>query len=110
MRKCSLIKLNIIIAALALLVLLTSCAVVEPGLSFGDDKNGTISIELENGDVFSGELIDGIPNRSGEYISISGWSYDGEYKNGYRNGEGVLTFSDGSRYEGQLKVKWKELL
>lgn len=88
-------KTKTLITVIAMIMLLTACRSAEPGFSFGDDKNGTISIELKNGDVFSGELIDGIPNGSGEYISISGWSYDGEYKNGYRNGDGVLTFSDG---------------
>ena len=96
-------KTKTLTTVIAMLMLLTACRSAEPGLSFGDDKNGTINIELEKGDAFSGEVIDGIPNGMGEYTSICGWSYSGGYKDGYRDGEGVLTFSDGSRYEGQFK-------
>ena len=84
------------------MMILSSCTIF-PTISFDISLNGNQVVKLDNGDVFSGELVNGVPNGYGTYIASNGWKYEGDYKNGSRHGEGVLTFSDGSVYSGLFK-------
>ena len=47
-----------------------------------------------------------MPNGYGEYIGKNGYyDYKCFWKNGKRHGEGVLTFGDGGKYEGNYDDK-----
>jgi len=53
---------------------------------------------------FHNECIQGnCYNGSGIYIFDSGMKYEGEWKNGKRDGQGTLTSPDGSVYKGGWK-------
>jgi serine/threonine protein kinase len=60
--------------------------------------------EYENGTRFYGEIEQGEPV-DGKAIMVfpSGNRYDGEFRQGQRNGCGTLTFASGKRYMGQFK-------
>jgi hypothetical protein len=53
-------------------------------------------------ETYTGSLLAGNPNGHATTASSNGWRYDGDYRDGHRNGHGILTWSDG-RYEGAFK-------
>ena len=58
-----------------------------------------------NGDRFTGQLRDGLFHGRGYYTSVScGASYDGDWSDGQRNGNGVMIYGDSSRYSGQWRL------
>ena len=80
-------------------------------------------IELSNGDVYEGEVVNGVRSGFGTYITAAGHRYtgyfennrmhgegafywpdervfEGTFVNGLRNGEGTLTWPDGRVFEG----------
>ena len=84
------------------------------------------TVELDNGDTYDGDLVDGVRtgngvytwadgNRyegefldnflhgQGVYTSILGLSYTGEFVRGQREGEGTLVWENGDRYLGTFK-------
>ncbi len=84
------------------------------------------SIQLDNGDVYEGDLVDGLRTGHGVYVWASGNRYEGEfvanrmqgqgtynwvdgrsYTGAFvadrRHGQGVLTWRNGTRYEGQFE-------
>ncbi|MGB3291981.1 MAG: pentapeptide repeat-containing protein [Phormidesmis sp.] len=61
--------------------------------------------QYQNGAIYYGKFVDGNPaDGKGTMVYPSGNRYDGEYKNGYRNGCGTFTFSNGRRYIGQFET------
>ena len=52
---------------------------------------------------YEGEFKDNKPNGQGLFSSPSGKHYQGGFKDGKLNGYGVMIYPDGSRYEGQFK-------
>jgi hypothetical protein len=60
-------------------------------------------LHLPNGDVYEGELKDGLYNGQGTMTYANGDVYEGEWKNGERNGHGKMTYANGDIYEGELK-------
>lgn len=56
----------------------------------------------ENGDIYVGNLIDGIRSGYGTLYISSGGKYEGNWKNDRYNGNGTLTMEDGSFYEGNF--------
>lgn len=71
------------------------------------DKNGNFTgtgvYTFANGDVYSGELIEGRRNGRGIYTARSGMKYTGDYKNDKYDGNGTLIFANGDRYVGSFK-------
>ena len=82
-------------------------------------------IELPNGDVYEGEVVNGVRSGYGTYITAAGHRYtgyfennrmhgegafywpdervfEGTFVNGLRNGQGTLTWPDGRVYEGSF--------
>lgn len=57
----------------------------------------------ENGDRFQGELKNGKRNGKGAYFYADGSVYKGDWKDGKENGEGMLTTSYGDEYDGEWK-------
>lgn len=57
--------------------------------------------------LFTGYLVDGLPNGHGIFKSQSpegiAWVYEGEFVNGHFNGEGVLQLENGDRQEGTFR-------
>ena len=64
---------------------------------------GEIIMTYRDGTTEEGNI--NFPNSYNGTVKItypSGATYEGEYTNGYKNGQGVLILSDGSRYEGEF--------
>lgn len=51
---------------------------------------------------YDGELRDGMKNGRGVYTFVTGGRYDGEWRDGKRTGRGVMMYSSGNRYEGEF--------
>ena len=54
------------------------------------------------GDVYEGELYDGLPAGDGTLTRSNGDMYQGQFKTGVPNGKGLLTWSNGDVYLGQV--------
>ena len=62
------------------------------------------TIRFDNGDIYEGEVNeDGRPCGNGIYTWPDGERYEGEWKDGERNGQGTQLLPDGRRYEGEWK-------
>lgn len=59
-------------------------------------------IEFDNGDVYEGEMVNGLRHGKGKYTWANGDVYEGEYKDGKYHGQGKYTSSKGWVYEGQF--------
>ena len=53
--------------------------------------------------IFEGEYKNGIRNGEGTYYYNNGLRYEGEFVNGLREGNGVFYWEDGTRWEGPFK-------
>ncbi len=54
-----------------------------------------------SGDIYDGEMVNGIKSGQGRYIWVSGDSYEGEWREDNLNGNGVFRYADGSVYDGE---------
>jgi len=54
-------------------------------------KKGVLFLREEYGEGF------------GKYTYLDGEKYEGEWKNGKRNGQGTFTYPDGSKYIGEWR-------
>lgn len=60
--------------------------------------------EYENGTQYYGTVMGGMPaDGRGIMVFSSGDRYDGEFRNGERNGCGTFTFASGRRYMGEFR-------
>jgi hypothetical protein len=63
--------------------------------------------EYETGTQYFGPLANGEPTDGRGTMAYSGGNrYDGEYRNGKRNGCGTFTFANGRSYVGQFQDDW----
>ena len=53
--------------------------------------------------IYEGEYKNGLRNGEGTYYYASGLRYEGEFVNGLREGNGVFYWEDGTRWEGPFK-------
>jgi hypothetical protein len=60
-------------------------------------------VTYAGGARYQGEWRDGKRNGQGEYTFIGGNKYVGEYKDGKRSGRGTFTFTNGNKYVGEFK-------
>ena len=51
--------------------------------------------------------MEGWKNGQGTFTTSNGSKYEGEWKNGERHSQGTHTFPDGSTYEGEYKDDWE---
>lgn len=66
-------------------------------------QNGKVHIEYANGDIYDGDLVDGIKNGYGVLVYANGERYAGDWKDGIYHGDGVLEYINGERYDGHWK-------
>jgi len=55
----------------------------------------------DNGDTYEGEWRDGNRDGKGRYVSVSGWYYEGGWKENKKHGQGKYVRKDGNVYEGE---------
>ena len=68
------------------------------------DKNTFGKLYDEEGRlVFEGEYKNGVRNGEGTYYYSKGLKYEGEFVNGLREGQGTFYWEDGTRWEGSFK-------
>ena len=60
-------------------------------------------IELLNGDIYEGELKDGVRTGRGRLERPSGAWYEGDFLNGRIHGNGSYTWADGRIYQGTFQ-------
>lgn len=60
-------------------------------------------VVFDNGDVYEGEMVNGLHHGKGKYTYASGNYYDGEWVNGKYHGHGIYHWSDGYEFEGEWK-------
>lgn len=57
----------------------------------------------KSGDTYEGEFKNGMKHGQGTYTYRNAATYVGEFKNDMRNGQGTFEFFDGDKYEGEWK-------
>lgn len=62
-----------------------------------------VSEMTHQGGTYSGEVLDGIPNGEGTWISPDGQQYVGKWQDGFWHGEGTRTAVDGSMSTGEYR-------
>ena len=67
----------------------------------GDCVNGYGVIIYVNGNIYEGEFKNGKRDGQGTLTWTDGEKYEGEWKNGNYHGKGTLTYVDGTIYEGE---------
>ena len=65
--------------------------------------NGHVSIKWSDGDSFEGNYREGLREGKGIYKYTDGSIYDGEWKTGKQDGRGVYKLADGRVYDGEWK-------
>lgn len=91
-------KIVVITLSVLMMILLAGCSEKEVtlNLSFGD----------RTGNYF-GEMLDGVPHGLGKFTTVNsdgrGWTYEGEFKNGHFEGEGITTWDAGQKEIGTYK-------
>ena len=66
-------------------------------------KNGFDKETLPDGSVYEGQFVNGFFDGQGVMTYANGQQYKGEFKDGLWDGEGVLLYTDGSKYEGHFE-------
>lgn len=76
-------------------------------LSYSDGVRGRLSggekIKYSDGSIYEGEIKDGVRDGSGILTYASGDVYEGEFDDDEISGYGKLTYANGDIYEGQFK-------
>ncbi len=60
--------------------------------------------ELDNGDIYEGDMLGGKFHGKGKYISHEGWNYVGGWENHQRSGKGTIRWDNGDVYEGDWEA------
>jgi hypothetical protein len=71
--------------------------------TISDNLNGVAIKTSSLGDIYSGEVVNGIPNGAGTITFKTGEKYIGQFNNGKFDGAGTLMFKDGEKYVGEFK-------
>jgi len=65
----------------------------------GDCENG-YGVYIRSGSKYEGELKDGMKDGNGTFTWADGTKYIGEFKDNKQNGQGTYTTADGTVYKG----------
>lgn len=57
-----------------------------------------------NGDFYTGQWCDYVPQGQGKYLWTDGCMYVGEWEKGKTNGKGMFSWPSGATYEGEFKT------
>ena len=57
-----------------------------------------------NGDVYVGQMSDGVREGQGIYIWADGRRYEGSFRAGLEEGQGTYSYPNGDKYEGQFQA------
>lgn len=66
-------------------------------------RNGVGTFRWSNGDVYIGEYVNDVRQGKGKFLYASGNVYEGDFFNGNFHGYGVFRWADGDVYEGEWK-------
>ncbi|MBE6677350.1 MAG: hypothetical protein E7597_00950 [Ruminococcaceae bacterium] len=69
----------------------------EPSFDIPEREYGTIAYREG---LYTGWLVQGVPDGTGTLVFNSGESYSGSFSEGMFNGNGLYKYNDGSRYDG----------
>ncbi len=69
----------------------------------GACSDGKIIFKYENGDTYEGQWKDGLKHGNGKFTWEDGGAYEGQWKDGLMHGNGKYTFKSGNTYEGQFE-------
>jgi|SRR5271157_5104214 len=69
----------------------------------GDCLNGTGTFHFSNGKIYEGQWKDGKREGQGTFSLPNGTKYIGQWKNDKMEGHGTVTYPGGEQYVGQLK-------
>lgn len=73
----------------------------------GDCVNGVGRLMYENGNVYSGQFLEGKYNGAGIFTSLRGDRYEGDWEQGEKHGNGRYVYPDGSSYSGSFEANKK---
>ena len=65
-------------------------------------------MRFANGNIYEGELKNGLPEGKGIYMFANGDAYEGEFKNNNFEGEGIFIYANDDIYGGKFKNNKKE--
>jgi hypothetical protein len=69
----------------------------------GRTYSGKGRIEWPNGDVYEGDVAQGLRHGRGEFTWPSGQTYQGDWLQDQPTGQGSMRFANGNLYEGQIE-------
>ena len=72
------------------------------GLPTSTSIHGVGTITYTNGDIYTGDIGNGVPDGQGTYTYPNGNKYVGGFKGGRYHGQGTETFTDGRKYVGYV--------
>lgn len=78
------------------------------GISASSNKSENIALSYTNGDKFEGEIKNGIREGYGTYYYHNGDKYEGMWLKGKKHGMGTLYYKEGNLFVGQWKNSEKE--
>jgi hypothetical protein len=58
---------------------------------------------LKDNSEYEGQILDQKPTNYGKLVKKDQWTYEGYFKNGYKDGEGVMTWANFDKYEGSFQ-------
>lgn len=77
----------------------------EPYSSTEESKeaHGFFTRSWPNGDLYEGQISNGMPHGMGIYTSANGDKYTGQFKYGKADGQGKMVFTNGDSYSGEFR-------
>jgi len=70
---------------------------------YEDKKSGIEDLNFDREDIYEGEFKEGERNGKGKFTILKDITYKGKYKDGEYHGQGTKTSPDGWRYFGEFK-------
>ena len=61
------------------------------------------TIKSQSGDIFTGQVMDGMPNGLGKVLYVDGDVYEGQFLSGVPNGMGTMKYLDDDFYQGMFE-------